>query len=329
MKTRAEIKEQARTSFKRKYWPVVGIGLLGSVIVGAMGYIPVVGWLLTLLVGTIIIVGLNGFQLNVYRGNELRVEYLFSGFNRYGRVLGGMLWMFLWIFLWMLIFIIPFIVIIVIMAVSAFMSVASVTANGASLDFGMNNMMGQWGNSSPWGGMMPGWGNTDFWQGFANFSPWWLLLFLLLIPVIIKTYSYFCTPYILADSPKVPAIDALNLSKKIMNGYKGKLFVAQLSFIPWFLLQIGTFVCYVLFLIPILWLNIDFNSGSNFIDRLPIQGYPLLVWPMFITVILGILSLLLWIFYVGPYYNATMAGFYQEIKEEAKRKGIEGTQALR
>lgn len=282
MKIRAEIKAQARNNFLRKYWPVVGIGLLGEVLLAAMGYIPGVGWLLTLLVGTVIAVGLYGFQLNVYRGHEIKVENLFTPFNRYGRVLGGMLWMYLWIFLWLLIFFIPMIVFIVIGFVSAIMGAGAIAVSGASVDLGihgMNGMMNYWGDSPAWGGM--NWiQNMEYLQNFARyFNPLWLLLLLLLIPAIIKSYSYFCTPYILADSPNVAAMDALSLSKKMMEGYKWKLFVAQLTFLGWFLL------C-------------------------------------------GITFGILWIFYVGPYYNATMAGFYDEIKEQAKQKEIEGTQVL-
>ena len=281
MKIRAEIKAQARSNFSKKYWPAVGIGLLGSVIIAAMGYIPAIGWLLSLLVGTIIIVGLMGFQINVYRGQELKVEDLFTPFNRYGRVLGGMLWMYLWIFLWLLVFLIPMIVLAVVAFVGVFMSAGAIAVSGASLDFGMNGMMNTWGGDAPyWAGMMPFWNNIEYLQNYAvYFNPLWLLLFLLLIPAIIKSYSYYCAPYILADSPNVGATDALTLSKKMMEGYKWKLFVAQLTFLGWFLLCVITF---------------------------------------------GIL----WIFYVGPYYNATMAGFYHEIKEQAKQKEIEGTQIL-
>jgi uncharacterized membrane protein len=284
LKIRAEIKAQARTNFATKYWPVVGIGLLGEIIIAAMGYIPAVGWLLSLLVGTVITVGLSAFQLNVYRREELKVETLFGPFNRYGRVLGGMLWMYLFIFLWLLIFIIPVIVIIVVGVVTAIISSGALAVTGASLDLGvngMNSMMYTFGDSPAWAGMIPYYNNFAYMQNYVNyFNPLWLLLLLLLAPVIIKSYSYFLTPYILADSPNVYATDALKLSQKMMQGYKWKLFVAQLTFLGWFLLCALTF---------------------------------------------GIL----WIFYVGPYYNATMAGFYQEIKEEAKRKEIEGTQALR
>lgn len=59
---------------------------------------------------------------------------------------------------------------------------------------------------------------------------------LLIIPGIIKQYSYSMAFYILADNPELTAREALSKSKEIMNGHKMELFVLQLSFIGWFLL---------------------------------------------------------------------------------------------
>lgn len=270
MKSRAEIKAQAMRGFTSRYWPVVGIGLLGAVIVGAMGAIPAVGWLLVLLVGVIIKVGLNGFFVKVYRGEEIKVEDLFSPFNRYGRVLGGSLWKALWLFLWSLIFVIPYFVIIATMF--AFLAFSA----GASA---LTNMMP--GVSNGLYGGMPFMNNyLSGLNSFGQFfSPWLLLAFLLLIPAIIKSLSYFCTEYILADAPNVGAIEALTLSKKMMVGYKWKLFVLGLTFIGWAILSVIT---------------------------------------------VGIL----WIFYTGPYMSATFAGFYEEVKQQAKQKGIENAELL-
>ena len=59
----------------------------------------------------------------------------------------------------------------------------------------------------------------------------------LFIPTIIKSLSYFMVPYILGSNPNVSAIEALNLSKRMTKGHKGKLFVMHLSFIGWGLLS--------------------------------------------------------------------------------------------
>jgi len=67
----------------------------------------------------------------------------------------------------------------------------------------------------------------------------WSLLFI--IPGIVKALAYFMTPYILADCPNVTATDALKLSMRMTNGYKGEIFVMGLSFIGWAILTGLTF----------------------------------------------------------------------------------------
>lgn len=68
--------------------------------------------------------------------------------------------------------------------------------------------------------------------GFFTFL--WSLLFF--IPGIVKAFAYSMAPYILAENPQMTAREALDESKRITKGYKGDLFVLQLSFIGWMLL---------------------------------------------------------------------------------------------
>ena len=68
-----------------------------------------------------------------------------------------------------------------------------------------------------------------------------LLWSLTIIGGIIKHYSYCMVPYIVAENPNVKGSEALTLSRRMMNGHKWELFVADLSFILWFLLNIVTF----------------------------------------------------------------------------------------
>ena len=74
------------------------------------------------------------------------------------------------------------------------------------------------------------------WMGL--FAYLWTLLFV--IPGIIKMFSYFLTPYILADCPNVTATDALKLSMRMTAGHKGRIFVLVLSFIGWGVLSLLT-----------------------------------------------------------------------------------------
>lgn len=76
----------------------------------------------------------------------------------------------------------------------------------------------------------------------------WTLL--LIIPGIVKSLSYALTPYILADRPDLRYNGAIELSMRMMQGYKAKLFWLLLSFIGWFILCLFTFGIGFLWLAP-------------------------------------------------------------------------------
>ncbi|MDR0904809.1 MAG: DUF975 family protein [Oscillospiraceae bacterium] len=80
------------------------------------------------------------------------------------------------------------------------------------------------------------------------FTMLWSLL--LVVPGIIKGLSYSMSMYILAENPDVSAFDAINESKRIMDGHKMEMFVLGLSFIPWILLTSITFGIAGLYVIP-------------------------------------------------------------------------------
>jgi len=98
-------------------------------------------------------------------------------------------------------------------------------------------------------------------QGFNNFGTalgayllmvlfilLWMLL--LIIPGIIAAISYSMTFYILADDNSIGAMDAIDKSKKMMDGYKWKYFCLGLRFLGWALLCILTLGIGFLWLMP-------------------------------------------------------------------------------
>ena len=100
-----------------------------------------------------------------------------------------------------------------------------------------------------------------FFDGFGNmpravgvsffallFTALWSLL--LFFPGIIASYRYRMSLYILAESPEISPLDAIRISKKMMAGKKGRLFLLDLSFIGWFLLSLVTFGIAGLYFIP-------------------------------------------------------------------------------
>ena len=57
----------------------------------------------------------------------------------------------------------------------------------------------------------------------------------------IKYYSYFCAQFILAENPSLTSKQAIDLSRKMMNGHKKEAFFLDLSLIGWYLLNCLTF----------------------------------------------------------------------------------------
>lgn len=76
----------------------------------------------------------------------------------------------------------------------------------------------------------------------------WALL--LIVPGIIKGYSYALTPYLLKDHPELKFNAAIEESMRLMSGNKMRLFLLDLSFIGWFLLGLITFGIAFLWVTP-------------------------------------------------------------------------------
>lgn len=101
----------------------------------------------------------------------------------------------------------------------------------------------------------------DLFKGFRNFERalvlyivrtvfvlLWSLLFI--IPGIIAALRYSMATYILYDNPELSGMEALNKSREIMEGRKGKLFGLYFSFIGWAILCIFTLGIGYLWLFP-------------------------------------------------------------------------------
>jgi uncharacterized membrane protein len=101
----------------------------------------------------------------------------------------------------------------------------------------------------------------NIFQGFNNFGTalgayllmilfivLWALL--LIVPGIIAAISYSMTFYIIADDNSIGAMEAIDKSKKMMDGYKLKYFYLGLRFIGWALLCILTLGIGFLWLMP-------------------------------------------------------------------------------
>lgn len=76
----------------------------------------------------------------------------------------------------------------------------------------------------------------------------WTLL--LVIPGIIKSYSYAMTEYLLEDDPELENNAAIEKSMAMMEGHKMELFLLDLSFIGWALLSILTLGIGLFWVVP-------------------------------------------------------------------------------
>ena len=88
------------------------------------------------------------------------------------------------------------------------------------------------------------------WGMFLTYIFIFLWSLLLVIPGIIKTFSYAMTPYILEENPELSANEAIDRSRAMMKGHKFDLFWLCLSFIGWGILCILTLGIGLLWLVP-------------------------------------------------------------------------------
>ena len=85
---------------------------------------------------------------------------------------------------------------------------------------------------------------TNYWRKVGGMLLMSILVFLwtllLIVPGIIKLFSYAMTPYILDEYPELTASEAIHRSRMMMKGHKFDLFWLFLSFIGWSILCLFT-----------------------------------------------------------------------------------------
>ena len=115
----------------------------------------------------------------------------------------------------------------------------------------------------------------QFWRFFSAtllmglFTALWTMLFV--IPGIIALYSYSQTIFIMLDNPDMSAMEAIAASKQMMRGHKMELFVLELSFFDWALLNAFTFGLLGIWLEPYMLVTMAnfYNAVSNWQRVMP------------------------------------------------------------
>ena len=132
----------------------------------------------------------------------------------------------------------------------------------------------------------------------------WSLLFV--IPGIIASYRYRFALYNLYENPDIGILEALNMSKRQTLGYKGQVFMLDLSYIGWNLLatlpsMIEAGVLY--------WSVLEstglYDAAVFSVQVSPFAFIPLWVW----TLVCSLWTLLVSLFYL-PNYQCVELGYF-------------------
>lgn len=134
------------------------------------------------------------------------------------------------------------------------------------------------------------------------FTFFWGLL--LIVPGIIKSFSYAMAPYIMKDmidsKHEMTATEAISESRKIMKGNKTTLFIIWLTFNIWY------------FIITLIGIVIAFLYLKPFNKPLADLIFQALIAYLIAIILIAIINFLLSL-YLQPYYRQTVANFYRSL----------------
>jgi uncharacterized membrane protein len=163
----------------------------------------------------------------------------------------------------------------------------------------------------------------NLFDGFKQFGSSFLLFLLraifimlwsclLIIPGIIKGYSYSMAFYIMKDNPDIGALGAITQSRKMMDGHKGKLFELYVSFIGWAVL------CWLPVGISFFWFLPYMRANGVNLFGSSLTGmitFFMLILNSFGWVVLGSLLSGIGSLVLGLYMSASITNFYEELKK--------------
>ena len=134
----------------------------------------------------------------------------------------------------------------------------------------------------------------------------WSLLFV--IPGIIAAYRYRFAMYNLCENPDLSIVEALDMSKRQTEGYKGQLFVLDLSYLGWGILaSVPSTVEFFHLYLQIL------EDPAVFMAD-PTRLVPLIGSGLLMSLIIWLWSLAVQLFYL-PNYQCVELGYFDIAKE--------------
>ncbi len=265
---RSELKDRAKNNLRGKYWIAFVVALIASILggesprsfnfnfsftnqdFGNIDFSQMISFMLPILISVITFASLFGLAFTIFVSYPITVGgyrwfsrsresaatpsigMVFSLFKSgvYLKTVGSMLWMNLFLFLWGLLSAVP--------------SVVGLVYFEAK--YQIFEHLKRAINNSDYEIVVKQFETADA----MLIGVLGLASILLTIPVIVKTYSYRMTPWILADNPAIGYRRALKLSMQLTAGQKWRIFVLDLSFIGWAILGILACGIGILFAIP-------------------------------------------------------------------------------
>lgn len=88
------------------------------------------------------------------------------------------------------------------------------------------------------------------WVGFSTKFIIYLWSLLFIIPGIVASLKYYFVNKIIADNPSITDTRARDISNRMTSGYKGELFMLELSFLGWYILVGLTFGLVGIYVLP-------------------------------------------------------------------------------
>ncbi len=213
-----DLMAQARTALDGNWGKAIGGLLIYLLVLIVLGVIPVLGSVVSFVIGGPLMVGWALFFLNLARQQPSDVGQIFAGFKQFANGFIAYLLMMLLILAW---------------------SLPALAVGGVATIFFVKGALAQ--------------GTPDF-----GAMLWLMPLMLLaIIPAVIAQFRYSQTYYILNDFPGVGPMESIRRSKQMMVGNKWKLFCLQCRFIGWAFLCMLTFGIGFLWLVPYMMVSIS------------------------------------------------------------------------
>jgi uncharacterized membrane protein len=197
--------------------------------------------LVNFIIGGPLLFGLSSFFLKLIRNNDVKVEDLFNGFRKFGKTFLLKLVITIFSILWSLVVFVPTTIIGIIICIPAIKNISYENIYGSEFEI-LENI---------------------FAMIIGSLAIVGLIFIIAFIIYSLIIYKYELSYYILVDNEDYDAMTCISQSKKMMKGFKSKLFLLNLSFIGWGIL------CLMSFGIGFLWLRpYIYTSKAAFYENL-------------------------------------------------------------